>query len=519
MKKFATVALSVGLIGAMVAGGSLAYLTSEDNDVNVMALGDVEIAQLEFERGMNADGTYQTETTSRGTGYKLVEFTQNKPLYPAVGEVTGWDSTRVFYEQFGEGHELGAMDVLAGLNNVQDKFVFVENTGKSDAYVRTYIAFEAGSVTEEEFDKLISTNAHSFWDYNDVGIVEINGNNYSVMECVYSGANGENGRHPDGIVHPGDYTYNNLAQVYMSSNATSEDVANLDGNGNGQYDILVLSQAVQVAGFEDKGAAVALETAFPKGESNANVAEWFKDIVIPVYSSNVDSLPEDGKIILSDNVNAGGYTVGADKNVELELAGNTFTGTVANDGGSVTIANGNIEQAGDNVLYNEGNAEVTNVTANMTGSTGYITNSRTEDSVTVFEDVDFTSTGGGVNVWQGEAIFKSGKVVTNSTSTSARHVFYIADGGKLTIEDGEFTFNPTNLTRKGSYICAQQNATVIVNGGTFHKPSTRTAPIQALEGATVTIYGGKFAFDPSAFVADGYTAVQGADGYWTVSAE
>ena len=88
----------------------------------------------------------------------------------------------------------------------------------------------------------------------------------------------------------------------------------------------------------------------------------------------------------------------------------------------------------------------------------------------------------------------------------------------LTIEDGEFTLNPTNRTRKGSYICAQANATVIVNGGIFHLPSTRTAPIQAIDGATVLIYGGTFQFDPSAFVAEGYQAIE-SNGWWTVSAK
>lgn len=154
----------------------------------------------------------------------------------------------------------------------------------------------------------------------------------------------------------------------------------------------------------------------------------------------------------------------------------------------------------------------------MSGGSGYISNSRTDDSVTVFENVNVTSSGGGVNVWEGEAIFKSGSITTNSTSTSARHMFYAAAGAKLTIEDGDFIFNPTNLTRKGSYICAEENATVIVNGGTFHKPSTRTAPIQAVNGATVVIYGGTFQFDPSAFVAPGYVAVE-SNGWWTVSAQ
>ena len=211
------------------------------------------------------------------------------------------------------------------------------------------------------------------------------------------------------------------------------------------------------------------------------------------------------------------FVVREEDEMTLNMNDKALNNTLTNNG-DVIVNGGAINTTGNNALYNEGNAELKDVTVTMTGSTGYITNSRTEDSVTVYENVTATSSGGGVNVWQGEAVFKSGTITTNSTSTSARHMFYIADGAKLTIEDGEFIFNPTNLTRKGSYICAQANAEVIVNGGTFHKPSTRTAPIQSLDGATVTIYGGKFQFDPSAFVADGYEAVE-ANGWWTVSAK
>lgn len=275
-KKIMAIVLVVALTATISVAGTMAYLSDTDEDVNVMTMGNVKIKQHEYERGIDANGNYETVTTNRGTGYKLVDFTQNKPLYPAVGAVTGWDSTRVFYDQFGEGHELGVMDVLAGLNNVQDKFVFVENTGNSDAYVRTIIAFEAGQCTVEEWDALVKTSSHTFWEYTFLDeTVTIGDNAYVIVECNYSKS--DNARHPDGIVHPGDYTYNNLAQIYMVPEATNEDVEKLDGNGNGTYDILVLSQAVQTAGFSN--AQTALDTAF--GDVTAeNAKNWFGSIAI-----------------------------------------------------------------------------------------------------------------------------------------------------------------------------------------------------------------------------------------------
>jgi hypothetical protein len=155
----------------------------------------------------------------------------------------------------------------------------------------------------------------------------------------------------------------------------------------------------------------------------------------------------------------------------------------------------------------------------MTGGSDYMTNIKGEDTVTVFENVTATSVSGGFNVWNGDAKFTSGSITMNSTTTSPRHMFYAAAGAELIIEDGEFFFNPTNLTRKGSYLVAHaEGAKIIVNGGIFHEHSTRTAPVQELEGGEVIIYGGTFYWDPSDWVADGYQAVE-TNGVWTVSAK
>ena len=211
---------------------------------------------------------------------------------------------------------------------------------------------------------------------------------------------------------------------------------------------------------------------------------------------------------------AADIVIRAGETVRIEDA--TVTESYENNG-TLIIENSTMTHNGT-VLLNNGSATVTDTTMEMTDGTGYITNSRGDDSVTIFENVDATSTGGGINVWNGEAIFKSGSVTTNSTSTNPRHVFYVATGGVLTIEDGEFTFSPTNLTRKGSYLVAHgAGATIYVKGGTFHKASTRTAPVQELEGGKVIITGGKFAWDPSQWVALGYKAEKGTDGYWTVA--
>ena len=59
-----------------------------------------------------------------------------------------------------------------------------------------------------------------------------------------------------------------------------------------------------------------------------------------------------------------------------------------------------------------------------------------------------------------------------------------------------------------------------VNGGTFGKASTRSGYTAGILGSgTVIIKGGTFGFDPSAWVADGYTATKDeTTKTWTVAA-
>lgn len=264
MKK-STLFMILALVLSMAIGltGTLAYLTDTDADVNVMTLGNVDIEQIELER---------TEQTNDPDA-ELKSFTQNKPLYPAVGDadwVTDENGNKVFQKWPYAGSS--ALFDAEKLHNVQDKFVFVENTGKSDAYVRTIFAFEIGSfdVADIKGDKLIhlnnndknssETNAgHWAWTWLETP-VEIDGSNYAIVEAIYLHKSSVQGTAEEGILPVGATSYPSLLQVYLDPKATNEDCEALDGNGNGTYDILVVSQAVQVQGFTD--AQTALDEAF-----------------------------------------------------------------------------------------------------------------------------------------------------------------------------------------------------------------------------------------------------------------
>jgi len=286
--------LSLVLVAALAIGGTVAYLQDDDSDVNVMTLGNVSIAQHEYERVVDANGNYATDTINSQTSYVLKDFTQGKPLLPATElDANGnpynygagdYDTTRVKMSQV-DSH--GSMDVFVS-KNAQDKFVTVENTGKTDAYVRTIIAFETGSVAN--FNDVIMTSsfmtAQGVWKVTDIGVVEIDGNNYYVSEYIYEGAKDLGGVHEKGVLPAGDTTYPSLAQVYMKATATNEDVEKIDGNKNGTYDILVVSQAVQVAGFAD--AETALNAGF--GDITTTNHPWADGVNVPVTVSSADDM-------------------------------------------------------------------------------------------------------------------------------------------------------------------------------------------------------------------------------------
>ena len=337
MKKLATMALSVGLIGAMVAGGSLAYLSDTDSDVNVMTLGNVKIEQIEKERIEQSD--------SNTADTNLQEFKQDKPLFPAIYNTMDFADS---YQQWPTGG--GSAMFTDEMKNVQDKIVFVENTGASKAYVRTLFAFEQGDLTEAEFEALVGQNINAtHWAWETVASnVEIEGNKYLIKVATYTGNAGDNRDvHPNGVLASGETTRPSLLQVMLYNTATNEDVEAIDGNKDGNYNILALSQAVQTAGFEN--AAEALNAGF--GEVTAETAaEWLSGVIpqgnpVSTAAELVAAMEAGEDVYLTSDITLdSAVTVSEESAIDLN---NHTLATVGLDfaaGGS--IQNGTIESAG-----------------------------------------------------------------------------------------------------------------------------------------------------------------------------
>jgi len=243
-RKIVAVMLVISMLAIALISGTLAYFTDTEAAKNVMTVGNVDIEQIEQER------------CSTGG---LQPYTQDKTLLP-FGSDPAWAKETVTVN--GDSFKVFASE------NALDKIVTVKNNGNSDAYVRTIVALEAGKSKEE---------ARSLW-YNNLAVSD-NSDGVQVI-CEDN----------DLFVQIGDtwfiivvYTYGDaiaagaesvpsLTGVGLYAETTMEDVANLEGD----YEILVLSQATQASDMGDDAGA-ALDLAF--GDVNeTNVAEWFEDI-------------------------------------------------------------------------------------------------------------------------------------------------------------------------------------------------------------------------------------------------
>ena len=451
MKKVSKILLSItsyALIATIAVVGTVAYLKSEDSDVNVMTLGNVSIVQHEYERATNEDGTYKTNTIDDQNSYVLEDFEQGKALLPIVGDPSlsgtdpayaGWDSTIVRMTQV---DSYGSMQVFAG-KNAQDKFVTVENTGATDAYIRTLVAIECG----EGDANLIGSSFHLTWEANEIGGIEVNGNKYQLTEYIYKGAEGV--RHENGILPAGDTSYPNLSQVYLKSETTNEDCEALDGNDNGTLDILVFSQAVQAAGFDD--ATTALDAAF--GDITTTSHPWSENApVIPTTVSTADeltaALKAGERIVLTEDITVTEYVSLAGANIDIDGNGKTLT----------------IDMAGATWLYtyNGGTINISDLT--ITGKAAYAIYNQggnvTMDNVTV----------DGMDGNYVLCMYGGGDVVMNNCNVSGQHAgkatIWFGDGRHVTINGGTYSSMLINASRGAGQ---PSTGTLILNNATVGK--------------------------------------------------
>jgi len=249
-RKILTLAMALCMVAILAIGGTLAYFTDSDADVNVMTTANLVIVQNETDR----DGDAYVDGQTLLPAVYLDE--NGKPYNPT----TGWEGPK--------GGKTGDFDSTDGeskmelyadsLNNEIDKIVSVTNGGTIDAYVRTIVLLEDNNS--------VSDNLHIVYSDTDVcerkmiDQVKVGDEYYEAWIFTYVDE-----------VEAGKTSKPSLKQVWLDP-MTDNSWYDMLGE-DGAFTIVAFSQAAQVDGFEALGATAALDAAF--GEvTAANIAEW-----------------------------------------------------------------------------------------------------------------------------------------------------------------------------------------------------------------------------------------------------
>lgn len=242
-------AAAVAALGAVIAGGSLAYFQDQDQADNVFTVGSVDVRLNEKQRALDADGN---KTTT------LEDFAQNKVLMPIIGSAQG------------EKQDVDGHGGLPAAKNYVDKIVNVTNNGKSDAYVRAYFAIP--SALDDGYETFnAAVNALHFNFGND--------NNGTTFGTSWNWMHGSKWNYfettIDGVaynVYYGDYmqklapnatTTDFIQGLYLDQKINTNAAGNLTYNGNDlgwskdtPIKCPVFTVAVQADGFDNADAAV-----------------------------------------------------------------------------------------------------------------------------------------------------------------------------------------------------------------------------------------------------------------------
>ncbi len=215
-KKVILLALLLALCTLSVTG-SLAYFMADDEAENVMTFGTIKVEQKE-------------------------DFIQNQYLYPIVN--TTYPSEDEYYIE---------------------KRVTVENTGTSEAYVRTFIAYPK----ELEGVLILDTDQTGKWkkDPNDWGYAVIEGYEYKVISYTYHQALAS-GKGTEAVLLGVYLDPKTDAQINPSTG--KKEFCTMETEGSWTYtgysidrslDIYVVTQASQTTGLSSDPQE-ALNTAF-----------------------------------------------------------------------------------------------------------------------------------------------------------------------------------------------------------------------------------------------------------------
>ncbi len=497
MKKFLLAALSLVVVAALAITGTIAWLTWEESDVNVMTVGNVKIEQQEWQR--KEGGSHINPGAVEGD---LVLFEQKQSIYPAVpknGLATDYSAEQddLFYWGVYSPGGNGLWND-AKLANVMDKIVMVKNVGKSDAYYRTFIAIECpeGMTVGEAgqgAEIMINVNGNERFDWTGAEYVTIAGERYALFCATYNQ-----------ILTPGEVSRPSLLQVVLTHHATNEDMEKLGGSMN----VLAFSQAVQVEGFDS--AQQALEAAFGTdhpfgGDYKPEVKGWVYDeedfaaavaagekkitLGASIALSTQYDLPADTEI------DGAGYTIG--RTGEDATARTTaYVGTMLKVAANATLTLTDVTIDGGAVWTGAVDPTLQRGTANNgVVATGVLVDAASNAKIVLGEGAVLQNNDGALAVNLGTRIgatliIDGGQIINNQSGSGA-----IWGGGHITIYDGKISGNSS--TGIAGAIRMVSNCNLTMDGGeiSHNKAATDGGAIWGYGSSTYTFNGGEMAYN------------------------
>lgn len=473
--------LCMALVLCVTIGGTLAFSTSSQDDTNIMTTGSVKIKQHEYEREQNTSGEYTSN---------LITFKQGKEIKPAyyVDRELKYEESYQSWNTVGVNTQNKLYD--DSVRNVIDKFVFVENAGKSNLYFRTIIAIECPEGFDIDF---IQTNINNDGSYTweNLGYATISGTRYYLKVATYKEA-----------LTPTQVSEPSLLQVLLKPNTKNEHMELLGKT----FDILVKTQATQSETGVDPSRM--LDDVF------GNVIEnlpW-DEVVIPCIIKNQEEL----KLFFETG---GSCVLGNDITFEGDL-------------GTRWTPFSSIKQ--DTILNTNGYKLITNQKSNFAynifitiGENGKLT---LDGKGLISQSSQATSgayNGTIYSISNAEVTINDGKY--HSAGSTYNRTIWAENKSIVTINGGEFT----NEGDDSYLIQVANDAAVYINGGTFTTSSTKSNNLfrilQDSPNARIIISGGTFNVDPSIphgkeeenkiIITEGYKVIDNNDGTWSVVPE
>ena len=456
MKKIIALALSALLLVGAAVVGTVAFLTDTDQAINVMTSGNIEIEQWEMQRQGNTlvefknDEMWPAFTMTPSNPWPMVE---NVTLGDLPGTYLMWDPTVV--------------------KNVKDKIVYVENTGRNEAYARTILAFENPTLANgDEVIEYVKMNVNgTLTDLNMT--VSINGTPYALFAYTYAEA-----------IPAKSNAAPSLLQIAFAEGATNEHMAAIKGT----YDILSLTQASQTEGFDAVTAGEALDRVFG-GLTEENIIKWFTGTAPTPVTDNEkleEALTADKENIIVILENDVTYDVAA---WAMDAMGGASTKTVTIYGNGHTIT------------FNQTNSDWNNIALNnnalLTINDAHITSIGYNNGPWNRHDLNFASPVVLNNVTTDKALaFKSDATLNNVTikdaNTSDTYAIWIQPNGQTVSIDGLVVDMLDCTDGRGikideQYVDAPAKVTLTVKNATFKTEEKAAILVKSAAGADIVL--------------------------------